>query len=58
MARSLEAIRRAQLGAIALPDAQEVLDLLDRDRAPFDPSYGDTLPELLPRRLGDLVTRH
>ena len=58
MARSLEAIRRAQSGAITLPDMREVLALLDRDRAPFDPSYGDTLPELLPLRLSDLVTRH
>lgn len=58
MARSLEAVRSAQFGAIALPDMQEMFDLLDRDGAPFDPSYGDSLPELLPRRLSDLVTRH
>jgi hypothetical protein len=49
---------RAKFGAIALPDMQEVLDLLDRGRAPFDPSYGDSLRQLLPRRLSDLPTRH
>ena len=58
MARSLEAMLRAKFGAIALPDMQEVLDLLDRGRAPFDPSYGDSLRQLLPRRLSDLPTRH
>ena len=58
MARSLEAMRGARLGAIALRDMQEMFDLLDRDGAPFDPSYGDTLPALLPLRLGDLDTRH
>ena len=56
MARSLEAARAGQFGGIALPDLQDILDL--SDRAAFDPSYGDRLRQLLPRRLSKLVTRH
>jgi hypothetical protein len=61
MARSLEAALAGQFGGIALTDMQDILDLSDRgaDAASFDPSYGDTLPDLLPSLLSDLVvTRH
>ena len=40
------------------PDPQEIFDFLERGSdatAPFDASYGDTLPGLLPTRLSDLV---
>lgn len=60
MARSLETILGPRESRIALPEIDEVIALLDRngDVPPFDPSYGDTLSELLPRRLSELTTRH
>ena len=60
MARSLEAQPRVRGGRIALPDMQDVIDLLDRNSEvlPFDPTYGETLGEILPRHLAELVTRH
>lgn len=60
MARSLEAASGARSDGIALPDMQDVIDLLDRNGEvpPFDPSYGETLAELLPRRLTEFVARH
>ncbi len=60
MARSLEAARAGNFGGIALSDMQDIFDLIDRDAegAPFDPSYGDSLRQLLPRRLSEFVTRH
>jgi hypothetical protein len=60
MAESLEAVRHTGFADLALPRKREILDFLDRrgaGAAPFDPSYGDTLRALLPRRLGALMKR-
>lgn len=60
MAQSQEAALTEQPARIALPSLQDVIDLVDRagETVPFDASYGETLAELLPRRLSELVTRH
>lgn len=58
MARSLEAALARRFELIALPELQDVLDLIDRNgrgKAQFDASFGDTLPQLLPRRLSELA---
>jgi hypothetical protein len=60
MASSLEAEPVRRFDRIALPETQDVLDLIDRSgaaAAPFDASYGDTLAQLLPRRLSELAAR-
>jgi hypothetical protein len=60
MARSLETAPAARSLMIALPRMRDVRDLLDRgggDAASVDACYGEKLPALLPRRLGDLVAR-
>jgi hypothetical protein len=60
MARSLEAATAPSIAAAAISDLSDMIDLLERggDGAPFDPSYGETLRELLPRDLSELSTRH
>jgi hypothetical protein len=40
-----------------LPDIGHLLDERNAGPASFDASYGFALPELLPRRLADLVAR-
>jgi hypothetical protein len=59
MAESLQTARFAKLGRLALPHPRDVLDLINgtgTSRA-IDASYGDSLPQLLPRRLVDLFRR-
>jgi hypothetical protein len=56
MARSLDAASDRSRRGISHTDIDDILALIDR--APFDPSYGDKLRQLLPRRLSELATRH
>jgi hypothetical protein len=60
MAQSLEAATGKRPAVIALPKSDEIIDFLDRDgeSAAVDPSYGETLSGLLPRRLSELTRRH
>ncbi|HXQ50549.1 MAG TPA: hypothetical protein VN802_05605 [Stellaceae bacterium] len=59
MARNLNAAPARRFDFIALPEPHEIVDLIERGgKAPFDPSYGDSLAQLLPRRLSELLTRH
>jgi hypothetical protein len=56
MARSLDAAFLPTRRGISHSDIDDILALIER--APFDPSYGDKLRQLLPRRLSELTTRH
>jgi hypothetical protein len=52
MARSQEAAHDAGEHA---RDISDLIDELSGERAEIDASYGDTLPQLLPRRLGSVM---
>ena len=55
MARSLEAATLAGR-TISPAEIDDILAIIER--APFDPSYGEKLRQLLPRRLSELTPRH
>jgi len=59
MAESLQTARLTKFGRLALPSPRVMFDLLDGtgERRAIDASYGDSLPQLLPRRLVDLLKR-
>ena len=49
MARNLNAAPARRFDFIALPEPHEIVDLIERGgKAPFDPSYGDSLPSCCP----------
>jgi hypothetical protein len=60
MTKAARATLRAIIDGLRMPPRKELVDLVDPrgDRvARFDAIYGESLRELLPRRLADLLPR-